>query len=142
MRTVVLVVLLGVVSGVSAVAQEANGQVAPTSGERITLFLRNVDLECGPLDNCAPDMLIFTGGPTFQLASFPGCSGGDVAIVQNAVLVDPNGVRSGRHVSVIVAAFNPWGASGPSPVAPGTRVSDFVGGTPCFSNGVDYRTYE
>src|SRR6058998_22220 len=100
-RTCVLVALLIGFSGGTALAQQTNGDAGPVSDEEIIVFVQAADLP--PLDSgIGVDVLVFTGGSTFQLSSFSGCNTpGPDLFLQNAVLVDRNGVRSGRHVSVI-----------------------------------------
>ena len=80
------------------------------------------------------DKLVFTGGRTYQIELL-GCTTKPLPL-QNAVLVDADGPRTSRTVSVMT---NHVGTSEPIPA--GTRLAGITSAGSCASGGVVYREY-
>jgi hypothetical protein len=124
--------LIGLPSNVPA--QEAAGPLPSGTGVIVWLeaSVNQPEPDLGP----PTDMLVFTGGPTFlvDLDCFD-----EPEYRQNAVLVDVNGRRSSRAVSVIAQHAHVEGEA--VPVTPGTRVTNFIPAGGCNSGGITYRKY-
>ena len=122
--------LLIAITAACVFAQTSSAQPFPP-GTAVTLFLDASGNLPEPDPGPPTDMLVFTGGRTFVI-EIPGCSIYPMPL-QNAVLVDSDGGRSSRMVSVIVETVEP--------VPPGTRLSGFVNAGPCTSGGIPCRKY-
>lgn len=101
-------------------------------GETVTFII--------PIDANQPDppvgrvdKLIITGGH-ITTTDVPGCAVGSRP-VQNAVLVDPDGGKSGRLTGVILVSHS-------EAVRPGTRLTNLVHQTSCESGGIVYNRYQ
>ncbi len=129
--------LVGVVVIAIAVAlwlpRSSSAQPLP-SGTTVIVFFDTSGFVPEPLD--APqDKLVFIGGRSF-LIDMPGCAAPQFMFpLQQAVLVDPGGSRTGRVALVVVAGV---GATGLEPVPPGTRLTALGSGITCTSGGILY----
>ncbi len=119
------------VAGAIALTAVTNFAFALNSGDSVVILL--------PADSNQPeppsgptDRLVYTGGKV-TAAPITGCGTGDFPI-QNGVLVDPAGGRSGRIVGLITI-------SGTTAVPPATKLKDLTLVTSCTIGGTNYNRY-
>jgi hypothetical protein len=128
-RTIVILVTFLMVSAVAP-----TGALALERGDSVTFLIPAAENQPQPPAGPA-DKLIYSGG---QLTSVDvtGCGVGTHPM-QNAVLVDPAGGRSGRIVGVITTSQT-------EPVPPGTRLIalEQLGACVIISSLVPYIRYE
>ena len=135
MRKVFLIVAI-TLSGILVSPASKAGQPLE-SGTVVVFFLEASGNQPEPDPGPPTDMLLFTGGRIFSI-ELPGCS--DILLsLHNAVLVDVNGPRSSRTVSVI--AFPVPVAGEAVPIPPGTRLTSSNAAGGCISDGISYRKY-
>jgi hypothetical protein len=102
------------------------------SGEIVTILIPAVANQPEPPSG-PNDQLVYTGGRVTSIDT-TGCVLGSHP-VQNAVLVDPDGGRSGRIVGVVTISHT-------DPVPPGTRLKNLGEQPPCVASGTAYRRYQ
>jgi hypothetical protein len=121
-RVAGLVAALGAVTVVS---------FAQNAGDVVTLMLPASGAQPEPVQD-PKDKLIITGGKITSTDT-TGCGAGDRP-VQNAVLVDPDAIRSGRITGVIIIL--------PAErVNPGTKLKDLALDGICTIHGTPYNRY-
>lgn len=125
----VAVIVVGV--GVLAAAHSA---VAQQSGDPVT-FLIPADSNQPDPPNGPTDKLIYTGGQVTS-ADATGCATGSFP-VQNGVLVDPAGGRSGRIIGIITISHT-------DPLPPGTTLKSLSKIDSCTitATGTSYNRYQ
>ena len=106
---------------------------AQQSGDLVTFLIPILENQPDPPSG-PRDKLIYTGGQVIFVDT-TGCQSGTFPI-QNAVLVDPAGGRSGRILGVITISQS-------GPVPPGTKLKNIgeVQPSPCATASGIYRRY-
>jgi hypothetical protein len=122
-RTILVLVTFLMVS-----AGAPTGALAQQPGDGIQFLIPATENQPQPT-NTPQEKLIYSGGRLTSV-DITGCGAGNRPM-QNAVLVDPAGGRSGRIVGVITVSQT-------DPVPPGTRVGNLALIGPCVivSSGV------
>jgi hypothetical protein len=106
--------------------------LAQQSGD-LVVFLIPADANQPEPPSGPNDQLVYTGGRVTSIDT-TGCAAGNHP-VQNAVLVDPDGGRSGRIIGLVTISQT-------DPVPPGTRLKNLTEETPsCTIGGTIYRRY-
>jgi len=126
-----LVFLLAVLSCVPVMAADRL-----PSGTEVTIFIEADSNQPEPDPGPPTDILVFTGGRSYSIELL-GCSDQFLAL-QQAILVDADGPRSSRAVSVAVP---PIAAAAATVVPAGTRLEEFRASGGCTSGGISYRRY-
>jgi hypothetical protein len=106
--------------------------LALQSGDIVEFLIRTDSNQPDPPSG-PTDKLIFTGGRVTSIDT-SGCAPGTHP-VQNAVLVDPAGGRSGRIVGVIVSSET-------DPIPPGTKLTSIQATGVCTTGGATYNRYQ